>query len=286
MSEYPVYHFHKTKYGRELLIDLIRLESLDKYIRRDPVHGLSYFDITFILEGEGTFEIDGSRFPVCRNRLFFTAPGQVRKWETGSLPRGLVLIFEEEFLCNFFNDSLFVQKLSFFPTGYAAPALSLSEEQGCYLKTILTGIEKEIAKTKDFHLLRSLLYHALAWINSAYRFNHHLPEAPEISKRIFRFRHLVEQHFKQDHTVSFYAEKLCITPGHLNDLVKEQVGLTVKQYLQNRVILEAKRLLLYSELPVSEIAWALNYQDSSYFIRLFRSVTGSAPLAFRKKHHP
>jgi ethanolamine utilization protein EutQ (cupin superfamily) len=114
MNGCATYNFFKTKYGSELLIDLIRLESLESYIRRDPKHYLTYFDITFILEGEGRFLIDGNDFSINAGQLFFTAPNQIREWKIKSMPKGLVLIFEEEFICNFFNDVQFVKKLSFF----------------------------------------------------------------------------------------------------------------------------------------------------------------------------
>jgi AraC-like DNA-binding protein len=286
MNGYPTYHFHKTKYGCELLIDLIRLESLERYIRRDPVHCLTYFDITYILDGKGTFRIDNFGFPICRNQLFFTAPNQIRKWEIQQMPQGLVLIFEEEFLCNFFNDTQFVQKLSFFTPALHPPILRLNKEQGRYFENILVNIENEIFKEKDYHLLRALLYQALAWLNNSYRSSYHLPENTGIHKQVLRFGQLVEQYFKEYHSVNFYAGKLCVTPGHLTELVKNQYAVTAKQYLQNRLMLEAKRLLLYTELQVSEIAWELNFQDPSYFIRLFHSGTGVSPLTFRKKYNP
>jgi AraC family transcriptional regulator, transcriptional activator of pobA len=286
MNGCATYNFFKTKYGSELLIDLIRLETLEKYIRREPKHCLTYFDITFILEGEGNFLIDGNEFQIETGQLFFTAPNQIREWKIESMPKGLVLIFEEEFICNFFNDAQFVQKLSFFTRGLNIPNLTLDEEQGRYFENILIQIENEILSKKDNHLLRALLYQALAWLNSAYRSSYQLPEVSVIDNHALRFSQLVEKHFKENHSVSFYAGELCITPGHLNNLIKKQYAISAKKYLQNRLIIEAKRLLLYSDMPVSEIAWQLNFQDPSYFIRLFRNETGISPLAFRKKQNP
>ena len=286
MNECSTYHFHKTKYGRELLIDLIRMETLENYIRRDPVHRLAYFDISLILEGEGTFGVDEFLFPVAPGQLFFTAPGQVRQWKVSNMPRGLVLLFEEEFLCTFFNDTQFVRKLSFFSWGTHPPALSLTCEQLTYLEGLLADVEKGISDQEGFHLLRALLYHVLAWLDSQYRSQFGLLSATDVNTKVHRFTQLVEQNFRIAHAVNFYAGQLCITPGYLNDLVKEQFGLTVKQYIQNRLIIEAKRLLQYSELPVTEIAWQLNFQDPSYFIRLFRRAAGLSPLSFRKMKNP
>lgn len=277
------YQFSKNKYGSELLIDLIRLESLEKYIRQNPRQCLTYYDITFILEGDGSFAIDEHEFPVTTNHLYFTAPGQIREWKVANIPQGLVLIFEEEFLCSFFSDPLFVKKLSFFRNRKAPSQLSLTIEQGEYLSNIMLQIEQEISENKETHLLRALLYQVLAWLNNAYRSFYQLADKPQSGKTAL-FAQLVEKHFCLEHAVSFYSSKLCITSGYLNDLVKKESGISAKQYIINRLITEAKRLLLSCELPVSEIAWKLGFSDSSYFIRLFRNETGISPLAFRKDH--
>ncbi len=283
VTDCKTYQFSKNKYGSELLIDLIRLESLSNYIRRTPKHCLTYFDITFIQEGSGSFALDRHEFPVTSNHLYFTAPGQIREWKVADIPQGLVLIFEEEFLCNFFSDPSFVKKLSFFTNQQAPPQLSLTEEQGKYLFSIMLQIEQEISESKETHLLRALLYHILAWLNNAYRSFYQLTDRPQNVKAT-QFMQLVETHFCDEHTVSFYSSKLCITSGYLNDLVKNESGISAKQYLTNRLMTEAKRLMLSCELPVSEIAWKLGFSDSSYFIRLFRNETGFSPLVFRKRH--
>ena len=282
-SEYcKTFNFSRRKYGNELLIDLIRLESLAKYIRREPRHCLTYYDITFIQEGSGQFTLDDDDFPIETNRLYFTAPGQIREWKVSGIPHGLVVIFEEEFLCNFFSDPLFVKKLSFFRNRQALPQLVLNAEQGEYFTNILLQIEQEIADNKETHLLRALLYQVLAWLNNVYRSQNQLDEKSQ-NPKVNRFFQLVDLHFCSEHVVSFYASELCITSGYLNDLVKKETGVSAKQYIINRLMTEARRLLQLSELPVSEIAWKLGFGDSSYFIRLFRNETGISPLAFRKR---
>ena len=265
-----------------MLIDLIRLESLETYIRETPRHKLTYYDITLIGEGAGRFAIDDHEFEIERNRIFFTAPNQIREWKVDHMPSGMVLIFEEEFLCNFFSDALFVQNLSFFGKGTNTPQISITAEQGDYLRNIMVQIEHEIYENKETHLLRALLYQASAWLNNIYQSQCPPKDETHFSKSN-QFRQLVDQHFRQEHSVAFYAGQLCITPGHLNDLVRKESGTTAKQFIINRLTTEAKRLLLYSELPVSEIAWKLGYTDPSYFVRLFRNETGSSPLTFRKQ---
>jgi AraC family transcriptional regulator, transcriptional activator of pobA len=281
------YDFFKTKYGSELLIDLVRLETLEKYIIGGSPHVLSYYDITLITEGKGTFHLDESTFDIEPQKIFFSSPMQVRKWEIEKVPKGLILIFEEEFLGTFFNDSEFVQRLSYFNTSCHEPVLSLGDSDFTYFKSVLENIEEEIIAQdkKDNHILRALLYQSLCWLSRQY-LKSNTESEPASGRYVYEFRKLVNQYFKQYHSVGFYADKLHITAGHLNDMVKDHFGTSAKNFLQNRLFLEAKRLLLYSSLSISEIAWELNFQDDSYFVRAFKNKMGCTPHAYKNSLNP
>jgi AraC family transcriptional regulator, transcriptional activator of pobA len=281
------YDFFKTKYGSELLIDLVRLETLEKYIIGKGPHVLTYYDITLILEGKGAFRLDEFSFNIEPQKIFFSSPMQVRKWDIEKVPKGLILIFEEEFLCTFFSDSEFVQRLSYFNTTSNEPVLSLATSDFNYFRSILENIEEEIIEQdkKDNHILRALLYQSLCWLNRQY-LKSITGSEPASGRYIYEFRKMVNRYFKQHHSVSFYADKLHITSGHLNDMVKDHFGTSAKNFIQNRLFLEAKRLLLYSSLSVSEIAWELNFQDDSYFVRAFKNKTGHTPHSYKNSLNP
>lgn len=272
------YDFHRTKYGEELLIDLIRLEQLDKYITATPIHRLSYFDITVITEGTGMFSIDGSDYPIKPGTVLFTSPGQVRHWNTSTTPKGYVVIFESEFLTTFFSDTGFVEGLSIFNH---PGNLELSDSDFKYLIGILESIEKEIGTT-DRHMLRALLYQVLVFLNRSFKTG----EKRQANRYIAGFTSLVATSHHQHRSVSYYADRLHITVGHLNSLVKRHLGVTAKQYILNRNILEAKRLLQYTTMDIDQIATALNYESTSYFIRVFRLHTNNTPLHFRRMPNP
>ncbi len=107
----PSYDFYKTKYGEELLIDVVDLNYIKKYIRIHPIHQLSYFDITFITGGTGFVAIDNRKYAVAPGDVIFSMPGEIRAWEKNHQLTGYALIFEEAFLLSFFNDPLFLQNL-------------------------------------------------------------------------------------------------------------------------------------------------------------------------------
>lgn len=97
-----------------------------------------------------------------------------------------------------------------------------------------------------------------------------------------RFNALLAQHsFLQ--LPSFFAQKLNVTTAHLNHCLKTVTGFTITHWLQDAMITEAKKLLYYTNEDSKQIAFALGYEDHAYFARLFKKITGQAPLAFRNK---
>lgn len=99
------------------------------------------------------------------------------------------------------------------------------------------------------------------------------------------FRRNLEKHYLTLKRPADYAEKLNISVAYLNECVKNSTGFPVSYHIQQRIILEAKRLLYHSEQSLKEIADSLGYDDYPYFSRLFTKVTGTAPVAFRNKNH-
>lgn len=99
---------------------------------------------------------------------------------------------------------------------------------------------------------------------------------------INKFIRLVSKNLKEEHSVKFYADKLCITPNYLNEIVTSALNVSAKQYIQNKIMDEAKKLLSYTELSISEIAFELHFSTVSYFTRTFRQYTGETALSYRK----
>jgi AraC family transcriptional activator of pobA len=94
---------------------------------------------------------------------------------------------------------------------------------------------------------------------------------------------LLEQHFLRHWTVSDYAAALSITPTHLSRLTRSATGHAASHLILERVIREARRNLVYTNLPVSTIAYTLGFNDPAYFSRLFSGATGLSPKSFRDK---
>lgn len=126
MKDIPKYDFYKTKYGCELLIDVVELKYIKNYLQKKSLHTLTYYDMTLITEGEGFFRIDDTSQHVKAMDMLFSLLYQRREWDIENITNGYALIFEEEFLLSFFNDPHFMDNISYFRKNRNNSRLSLS----------------------------------------------------------------------------------------------------------------------------------------------------------------
>jgi len=289
MNVIPKYHFYKAKYGEELLIDVVELDYITKYIETHPTHTLSYFDITFIEEGTTFFSINDKHYQVGPKDVIFSIPGEIRRWDTTNIPKGYVLIFEEEFLLTFFNDPMFLKNLSFFNPERITAKINIADIMpriGFLIQNIIYEINNY--QSIDKHMLRALLYETLLLLNREYNklYNSNKENQNTPNRHLNLFINLVDKDYKNFHSIKYYAGELCITPNYLNEIVRKTMGINAKLYIQNKILLEVKKLLTYTDLSIAEISEELNFTSLSYFIRFFRNKTNHTPLQYRNNTKP
>lgn len=287
----PQYTFFKNKYGSELLVDVVKLKDIKSFLAQRSVHRLTYYDITFICEGDGRFSINNEHNDATSCDVFFSKPGEIRNWDTNKIEDGYALIFEDAFLSSLFKDTLFVEHLSFFKSGKQTSKLHLSDMLYHRILLILQSIKMEITdyKNNGVDVLKALLYEVLMLLDRAYKAEtsskgDNVKDAGKV--HLDKFIYMVDRFSQKHHTVQYYADKLCITSNYLNEIVTFSLGISAKQYIINKVIDEACRLLLYTELSISDIAFELHFSTVSYFIHCFRQHTGGTPLSYRKSYKP
>ncbi|MBC5994939.1 helix-turn-helix domain-containing protein [Pontibacter cellulosilyticus] len=287
MPKQNILHFDflRNKYGQELLLDVGRMESLQNFVLSDTPHVLSFYDIMFLEHGSGTFSLDGVAYTLEPGRIVFTSPGQVRQWNAKGEVAGYTLFFEEDFITSFFNDPLFLSRFQFFnnagqPSGILAPASGFQQHQ-----QTIQAIEQEIKQLQNDspHMLRALLYQLLISLNRLYAQQHSTNADTEGNHVVYTFRKLLEQHYQQKHQVQEYAQLLHTTPAHLNSITQRYFGATASTLIKNRLLLEAKRQLLYTSKTVAEIAYSLNFSDTANFNRFFRTQVGQSPKIYRSQ---
>ncbi|HEX9894768.1 MAG TPA: helix-turn-helix transcriptional regulator [Gemmatimonadales bacterium] len=275
--------FYTTKYGPEMLVDAAWVREMPTFLLPGP-HALTFYDILFVTSGRGWFWLDTYRHPVTPAQVFFTTPGQVRRWEVEDLD-GLCLFFPAAFLEEFFNDSLFLHRLPYFHVPEARGALSLGQPAANALRRHLLAMRRElrVLRPDSVHLLRARLYEILITLSRQYSSQRGGASQLVPHGMALRFRELVERDASRHHGVAWYARELGVTPGHLNVLTRRHLGRGAKEVIAERLALQARRMLLYSEKSAAQVGFGLGFQDPSYFTRFFRRETGRSPSAFRRE---
>ncbi|MFM2386423.1 MAG: hypothetical protein RL660_1180 [Bacteroidota bacterium] len=246
----------------------------------DDVHKHTFYEILWTEKGSSKQTIDYKEYKVLPNSLFFISPNQVHRFEEWKpLVGGTILFTEDFFLMNQYNkDKLF--ELGFLDNFYANPCIQLDKKKFQEVKRTIDLMIAEHARQDRSVAISQSLLHIL--LNQVQRFVDTQASASKKYLVLYKqFKNLLDQHFAENYNASFYAEQLFITPHHLNVVSKSVTNKTATEVIRSRSILEAKRMLSYTDYTINEIAARLNYFDSSYFAKLFKAETKSTPLAFR-----
>lgn len=276
----PVVKFNRRKYGGELLVDIVTLETIRISPYFADVMRQSFYGLMLTTGGEGNVEVDGVPTVARKGLVACARPGDVCTVTDDRGLTSLELIFERDFLLSFFSDPHFLDGIAYLSPQRTSPYLMLDESLynriiGLYDSMLL---ELHGSGKTDQHLLRAMLYEVLMLLQKASPVEY---ETTAETERVSRFRQLVDEHYLTENGVEFYANRLCVTSNYLNRLVRLALGVSTKQYIQSRRIEEAKRLLRYTNLPISDIADRLGFDTASYFVRTFSHQTGTTPMQFR-----
>ncbi|WP_057939172.1 AraC family transcriptional regulator [Algoriphagus resistens] len=254
-----------------------------KFIQKPHKH--DFYIIVVFTQGKGSHTIDFKTFPVEPGDVFFLSPGQVHSWKLSADSDGYILFFSADFYTAAFSRKR-LNEYSLFNSILAYPRLETDSAQAKEITSFFEKIDQENSQptlfTKD--LLRNYIDILLVLL---YRFKVSKGSFSKQEKLIHnQFQELellIDTHFKKHREASFYADQMSMSMKQLNTLCKNTVSKTSSQLILGRVILEAQRLLTHSDLNVSEIAYELAFDDSSYFSRLFKKKTGHTPEQFRNK---
>ena len=279
-----VTRFDKEKYGRELLIDVGVLSENKKFIVNDNQFVVDFFEIFIIKSGEGVFHLNDEVIPFKAGTLLFLPPGKIRRWGKRTAFDAYYLIFEEEFIQRFFKDELFLYRLHFFFFNYPSYLQHSDQEfENCEQTLGQLMEEMKLLRTDSDHLLRSLLYQLLITWNRQYALQHDTGDAEEDKNLALQFRYLLEANFKTCQLLSDYCDMLNTSKTTLNEQVKKVFGKSPGRMIKERLVLEAKHMLIYTDSTVAEIAYELNFFDTSNFNRNFRLFVGVSPKLFRTR---
>jgi AraC-like DNA-binding protein len=247
-------------------------------------HKHSFYHLVYFSKGSGRHSIDFVNFPVEAGQIYFMIPGQVHSWDFSAKPDGYIVNFSEQYIHALIADPRYLDQFHFLSGRAKDQVITIPKKDRNKIGEILELIVQEGNSglpLKD-DLTRTALVQLLILV-SRYPVQHDSKQQHSFNSVLLKnFQKLIELHYKEKKLSKDYAAMLYVTPNHLNALCKDAVGQTAGELIRNRVLLEAKRLLVNARLGIAEIAMELNFTDNSYFTKFFKKYEGMTPDAFRK----
>ncbi|AEH01039.1 MULTISPECIES: AraC family transcriptional regulator [unclassified Lacinutrix] len=243
------------------------------------------YSIYWIKKGKGLYNIDFKSFEFSENVLFFLSPGQVFSVENESIKEAYKITFIKDFYCIQTHDKEVSCNGVLFNNVYKVPFIKPCKSDTQKLSFILDSLIEEFknVNTAQHDMLQSYLKQFI--IHSVRIQSENYPVDKNIETRLFKdFSTILEQNYKTIHSVTEYAKRLGISPKSLTKNFQKIGAQTPSDIIKNRIIIEAKRQLIYTKQSVKEIAYSLGFNDSAYFSRYFSKATSKSPLQFRKDY--
>lgn len=252
--------------------------AIDHVLRQET------YSIYWIKEGKGTYNIDFKQYHFEDNVLFFLSPGQVFTVAFEQIKTAYKLSFVRDFYCIQTHDAEVACNGVLFNNVYETPFVKPCKKDSIKLNFILENLIEEFTQPEAAQYDMLLSYLKQFIVSSVRIKKDNDSFKTDTETRLFKdFSTLVEQNYKTLHTVTEYANRLGMSPKSITKHFKKIGTSTPSDYIKNRILLEAKRMLIYTDKSVKEIAFDLGFNDPAYFSRFFTKSIQKSPLQFKKE---
>jgi AraC family transcriptional regulator, transcriptional activator of pobA len=290
-TDKPLYHF---SFLRDIKVHGIYFNSFEKFlslycfIRKEHAH--DFYSIILFTRGSGSIKVNNDSYPIQPQTICIVAPNQMHSFEKLENVEGTIFFFCQDFYVEEFS---FIRLLNVFSytsqtgTNVCNPCIGLTDKEYNPINNVISSIQSEYdlytPSNNSAVIIRSHLNIMLLKLSELYEYKSGKSNNND-SILIHSLSHLVDSYFIKEQHLGFYTSACNISENQLNDICHKHFNCSMKKILQNRLMQEARKLLLSSDLSVSEIAYKLNFEDNSYFNKVFKSKIGLTPKRFRDIH--
>lgn len=290
MNSISVLHinlFQSEKNAPDFYFNTLKNHLISSHKHIEKPHRHDFYVTVIFTKGSGIHEIDFQKYDVSEGSLFFLSPGQVHSWELSPDTDGYIFFFSQPYYeMHYVNQKL--KNFPFFNSPSFPRKLQLESNELIDMIRLFEAIgsEHESQNVMKQGFILSLI--SQIYIQSLREFSKDDEKTSATSVSYFKhyqdFENLLEESFTSQKSISFYASQLNISAKHLNRITQTVMQKTASEIITERVILEAKRMLIYLDEGLVEIAFRLGYEEYSYFARMFRKNSGITPSQFIKNH--
>ena len=248
-------------------------------------HLCDRFKVFWIEDGIGTYKVDTNEFSIEGSGIFCLSPGQYFSIKTEAVKSAYEIAFDKDFYCVETHGKEIACNGLLFNNVHRATVVKVEKQEESVFKNIINQMIFELknggSSQKDLleSYLRMFLIHTLRLVEKQEvgRLQKSHLQDPQVQD----FVAMVNKHFREEHTVGGYAKKLFITPKSLAKKLNALGYPTPMQIIKDRLVLEAKRQLRFTDRSIKEIAFNLGFEDPAYFSRVFSKASGMSPAAYR-----
>ena len=260
-------------------------ESVSKI--NSDVQFKSLIKILYLPKGY-TLTIDFNQYSTSQDSLFFVNTNQFLQIQEAGNEKGYFIFYNRDFYCVQIHDEEVACDGLLFNNIYNMPMTVLNDADKQLIQNLFLQINEELdlKDSSEEEMIRTCLKQILLRAARAWKKQQLGQEMLAQDNEMEFFRHfsrLVEIHYKEKHTVADYADLLHLAPKTITHKFKKMGLSQPNDIIKDRIILEAKRLIIHTNKTSKEIAYQLGYEDPAYFNRLFTQKTGDSPVSFRKK---
>jgi AraC-like DNA-binding protein len=281
---------YKFKNESKLQLEVVPLEVLTKINKELLVipHRTDFYHAFLFENCSPTHFVDFSPVKSKPYTLLFLSKDRVHQFDKKLNYKGHVLIFTESFFCTSNADTKFLRSTILFNDLVDKPNIQLSKSSFRRFNNICKEIEEEIksgASQSKYDILKNLLHNFLLLADREKRKQgfSELKKGPD-SDYVLAFKDMVDKHFVSLKNVAAYSAKLFVSEKRLGQATSKVLGKTPKEIIDDRVLLEAKRLLVHGNQSIKEICFQLGFEETTNFIKYFRKHTHKTPVEFRESY--
>lgn len=274
------------KADRAVQVEIIPFTQLYKNGRNliERPHRAAFYHILFFESGVNSHSVDFNAIEISPACLLFIKEGAVHKFADLSDAKGCAIIFTESFFYKDQQDFSLLRSSPLFNAIYPYGRIDIAPKRAIF-DTLIAQLVTELSSGSGPYkndILRHLLHTVMLQALRIKEDGHEKPfePSPELNL-LLKFQEKLDVHFKRSRQVYFYADLLAITEKRLNRVTDHVLGKTPKQIIDERIILESKRLLAYSDNSVKDISFTLAFEEPTNFVKYFKKHTKQTPLEFR-----
>lgn len=262
------------------------MDDLNSLLQHFPIledpHKQHFFMMLFIDDAKGEVSIDNQKINLDGSKVIVIKPRSISSIHINSKAKGKIICFTDDFFSLRYNNNVLNQFSFLYNASKSFVRLNEKEKnKWVYLLEIFFQ-EFKFQKRETVKILRSYLNIFLFELERLSNPQGYAPDSTMKQQKVREFEKLIDLHFKFKKMPSAYADLLNISPNYLNKICKEISNCTAGDLIRKRIILEAQRLLHYTNHSVNEIADQLGFESTSYFVTFFKKQINNTPEQFRK----